>query len=764
MQRKDERLLQKPELLAKSERLLQKPELLAPAGDLRSFYGAIEAGADAVYLGGAKFGARALAKNFSEEELIQCIQYAHLYDRKVYLTVNTLLTQSECEELEPYLAPLVDVGLDAVIVQDIGVLSMIRRCFSDLAIHASTQMTQTGAYGVRFLAQLGVSRVVLARELSLVEIAEISNTCPIETEIFVHGAMCYSYSGQCLFSSMLGERSANRGRCAQPCRLPYQFRVEPNQKAQDCYPLSMKDLCAVELLPDLIRSNTSSLKIEGRMKKAEYVAGVTGLYRKYLDRAYASLTEANQPYQVSQDDLARLSSLYIRAKRQDGYFKKRNGADMLTLKQPTYRETSETILKEINQTYSFTPKRKAVTLTATFLEGKPAKLTISDQEDCASVTGNIVSAAKTSPMSPETVKEQLTKLGNTFWIAEDIQLHIGENLFYSLRDINELRRSACEALLSMNRKHTKINRPTVEGNTKHEIDKTGKTIKEAGSYSILISTKEQAEALLEHIQKYSLHFNQRSLGILYVESSLPYSVAEQLRNALKVPLYIALPPILRQGDHLYKQQLLQKTQSPLYNGCLVRSMEEYAWLKEENYPHPIATDFSIPVWNTTTIDFWTNKCDSVTLSPELAKAQQIPLINHGAQNGLYIEKLLYGHIPMMISANCIQKTFKQCTKNENKDVERPLFLMDRYRAKIPIRIHCDSCINILYNSVPLFLPKEGKIIKPALRHRINLTIETKEQSRNVFTTIYNTFLDPQNDKSQVLISPHTTGHEYKSVQ
>lgn len=247
-------------------------EILAPAGDYETLKAAVCAGADAVYAGGERFGARAYAKNFSREELLSAIDYVHLHGRKLYLTVNTLVKEREFAELYEYLLPFYRQGLDAVIVQDLGVMDYVMRQFPGLPIHASTQMTITNVIAAKYLESLGVSRIVPARELALAEIQEISGGTGLEVECFVHGALCYCYSGQCLLSSMIGGRSGNRGQCAQPCRLSY--TVE-HQKAKDI--LSLKDLCTIQFLPDLIESGIHSFKIEGRMKQPEYVAAVVGL-------------------------------------------------------------------------------------------------------------------------------------------------------------------------------------------------------------------------------------------------------------------------------------------------------------------------------------------------------------------------------------------------------------------------------------------------------------------------------------------------------
>ena len=253
-------------------------EILAPAGSIESLRAAVCAGADAVYIGGTRFGARAFAKNPAEDELLEAIDYVHIHGRRIYLTVNTLLKDHEIEGLYEYLLPYYLRGLDGVIVQDIGVLEYLRRYLPDLPVHASTQMTVTGAEGAAFLKEQGVVRVVPARELSLEEIRRMKERTGMEIECFVHGALCYCYSGQCLLSSMIGGRSGNRGQCAQPCRLPWQAA---GRKPADL--MSLKDLCTIDLLPELMEAGIDSFKIEGRMKQPDYVYTVTRIYRKYAD-------------------------------------------------------------------------------------------------------------------------------------------------------------------------------------------------------------------------------------------------------------------------------------------------------------------------------------------------------------------------------------------------------------------------------------------------------------------------------------------------
>lgn len=317
-------------------------ELLAPAGSIDSLRAAVHAGADAVYIGGTRFGARAYAENPEETELLRGLDYCHLHGRKLYLTVNTLQKEEELSGLlYSYLLPYYCAGLDGVIVQDFGVAAQIREQFPALPVHASTQMTVTGPDGARLLQRIGITRVVTARELSLDEIRRIIDETGIEVETFVHGALCYSYSGQCLLSSMIGGRSGNRGRCAQPCRLPYQLFGEDGTAGggTSCL-LSMKDLCTLELLPELVDAGISSLKIEGRMKRPEYTAGVVEIYRRYLDRCCEGQTGRQEAklksWSVSDRDHRILLDLYNRGGFTDGYYHRANGPEMMSMDRPNH--------------------------------------------------------------------------------------------------------------------------------------------------------------------------------------------------------------------------------------------------------------------------------------------------------------------------------------------------------------------------------------------------------------------------------------------
>ena len=323
-----------------------KYEILAPAGSYKCMVAAFNAGADAVYLGGNMFGARANANNFSEEEIISAIEYAHIRGKKIFLTVNTLLKNNEIEQqLYDYIKPLYVAGLDAVIIQDLGVFEFVKKHFPDIDMHVSTQMTVTGKEFASKLKEDGATRIVPARELSLNEIKEIYDTTGLEIECFVHGALCYCYSGMCLFSSIIGGRSGNRGRCAQPCRLPYDIKFD-NEYISSEYPLSPRDLCTLNILPDILEAGVYSLKIEGRMKKPEYVASVVSKYRKYVDMYEAY---GRKGYKVEQKDIHDLMDIYNRGQFTEGYYNKHNSKDIMSVKRPNHNGTKAAQILDYNR-------------------------------------------------------------------------------------------------------------------------------------------------------------------------------------------------------------------------------------------------------------------------------------------------------------------------------------------------------------------------------------------------------------------------------
>ena len=444
-------------------------ELLAPAGSREAFCGAVSAGADAVYLGGERFGARAYAENFSTDDILQAVREAHILGRKVYLTANVLTREEELPELTAFVRQLYEGGLDGVIVQDLGVLSALQKACPGLPLHASTQMSVTGAEAVRYLRRFGVSRVVPARELSLEEIRLLRREEPgMEIEAFIHGAMCYSYSGRCLMSSFLGGRSGNRGRCAGTCRLPYRILDEtgrpagPDAGKKEVWPLSMKDMCVLQILPELIDAGIHSFKIEGRMKKPVYAAGVTAIYRKYIDRYYAwSEAGRPEPWTIEESDLEKLKSLYIRTELGTGYYHVRNGRELITIGKPGYAGTDAGLEEKIRQRFLQGLPRRGISGRAVFRIGEPARLEIfpagsgSGEENpfaagpdqrTAEAQGAVVQRALGRPLETGELRTRLQKTGDSLFTFRSLEIEADENIFLPVSAVNALRREALQKL------------------------------------------------------------------------------------------------------------------------------------------------------------------------------------------------------------------------------------------------------------------------------------------------------------------------------
>lgn len=737
---------------------------MAPAGNYKGFLGAIHAGADAVYLGGERFGARAYADNFSKEEICQAVLYAHLFGRKVYLTVNTLLKDTELSELAAYLMPFCEAGLDGVIVQDIGAFCLIRDAFPKLKLHVSTQMTVTGSYAALMLKEMGASRIVPARELSLKEIEKIKKDTGLELETFIHGAMCYCYSGQCLSSSILGGRSGNRGRCAQPCRLPYRIE-ESGRYKKEAYPLSLKDLCSISFLPKLIEAGIDSFKIEGRMKKPEYAAGVTAVYRKYIDLYYA---KGAAEYAVEQADLEDLSNLYVRSEIQDGYYFKRNGADMVTLSSPAYNGSDDNLLSAVRERYLDTPLRKKIKIKALFRTGEKAALTFSgigeEADITATVYGNLVEKANKQPITEENIKSSLQKLGNTFFCAEagDILVSLSEDAFYPLKEINVLRRHGIEALTAAfcakkrqaEKEEKKICLSAEEsGGNRYLQALSGKAIKEL-SFHIAVSTNEQLEAVLHAAVP---------VEILYLESDMPGLTADGIRSLKKklaqdgrqVSVFIALPYVIREKDMAVLSVGLPLLQAA--DGCLLRNMEAAKWLEERCYKGRLRTDAGIYCFNRASLHFWLAKAEGCCLPYELNKKEYESLSAGADANRL--ERAVYGRIPLMITANCIAKTCGQCGTAESAN--RVFHLKDRYQKEFPVLIRCGHCYNVIYNSVPLSLHEiaaEGRIGLPM---RLDFTVETGKETSEILRFFAGVYKKKQ---GQPPYQAYTLGHEKRGVE
>ena len=696
----------------KSHLKKQEIELLSPAGSYEGFEAAIGAGADAVYVGGPDFGARAYAQNFTQEELIRAIRTAHIHGRKLYLTVNTLLKNREIrEKLFDSLKPLYEAGLDAVIVQDLGVFQFIRRNFPEMHIHASTQMAITGPKGMKFLEEQGATRVVAARELSLKELAAMHRESSIEIEAFIHGALCYSFSGQCLMSSILGGRSGNRGRCAQPCRLPYQVRKGEDRRfsgQKDLCPLSLKDICTLDILPQIIDAGVISLKIEGRMKQPGYTAGVTGMYRKYLD----ILLKNRENYQVTEEDRKYILDIFNRGGSCTGYYKQHNGPSMMAFSNEK---------KTGGVSGEFKKCREKLTGILMLYPGSPAILQISCGDKQVVVSEGEVQFAKEHPMSEERIRKQMEKLGNTEFEWESLDIQMEGNIFVPVKLLNELRRNAMEALeeelcAPMYRKAE--DKPKFS----QSFDESGQN-KEIPPMFVSCETISQAEAAWKRDEVRGLY--------------LPYSVMEQaiergIQNHKE--LYLSLPYITRgeAPEHFFETS--GRWLKAGMKGFLVRNLESYGMLREQGFEKYTVLDATMYTWNNEAVDFWDKQGILKNTVPlELKEAE----MRH--RNNQHSELIVYGYIPLMQSAQCVRKNIAACDMREGS-----MTLKDRYDKEFTAVCVChpwktktteerEYCYNIIYNSLPYGLLGEAKkVLALGMQSlRISLTMESSEETERI---------------------------------
>ena len=699
-------------------------ELLAPAGSLEILKGVIESGADAVYVGGSMFGARAYANNFTEEELLEAIDFAHLRGVKVYLTVNTLIKNSEFSKLYDYLLPYYKRGLDAVIVQDLGVVKAIHEYFPSMEIHTSTQMTVTGADGVRFLSQFGVTRVVMAREVSLAEMKRIHEETGMELEAFVHGALCYSYSGQCLFSSILGGRSGNRGRCAQPCRLPYTVEGK-----KDEYILSLKDMCGIKALDKLHDAGVYSLKIEGRMKQLEYACGVVKYYRSYID-SMKPVTDA---------DYDRIKALGNRCGFTDRYYFDHNGSDMVTYVKPNF----------VSNAAEPSPEKRKLSIEGELVlrEGEPGSLTVKRGDVTYKASIEPVSAALKAPLDKKAAIDRINKTGDTDFEFSHIKAQIGENVFVPNGALNKLRRDAisglCDKLLKKyyrnDARYADMSRLTVL--PEHVVKSNAAHDEAINDYTIICScmTRAQLDTLIgyECFDVFYLDFD------MYDRKTLIQQFADDVKSLTKrnKKVYLMLPTIFRADSSDYFVSIAKELDKVSFEGFVVKNYEELYLTENLFIDKKIILDHNMYTFNDVSKSaFFEHGVSGDTVPLELNSREIMHRNNIGSQ------MIVYGYYPLMTTANCVHKNTKGCDKKQ-----KLIYLKDRYNKSFAVCNNCKECYNTIYNSLPTMLIKNMSKLKEAgiRSFRYSFTIETPKQIKAVM-----------DDK----VAEYTNGHYKRGVE
>ena len=701
--------------------------LLAPAGSLEILKGVIESGADAVYVGGSMFGARAYANNFTEDELLEAIDFAHLRGVKVYLTVNTLIKNSEFSKLYDYLLVYYKRGLDAVIVQDIGVVKAIHEYFPSLEIHTSTQMTVTGADGVRFLSQFGVTRVVMAREVSLAEMKRIHEETGMELEAFVHGALCYSYSGQCLFSSILGGRSGNRGRCAQPCRLPYTVEGK-----KDEYILSLKDMCGIKALDKLHDAGVYSLKIEGRMKQLEYACGVVKYYRSYID-SMKPVTDA---------DYDRIKALGNRCGFTDRYYFDHNGSDMVTYVKPNF----------VSNAAEPSPEKRKLSIEGELVlrEGKPGSLTVKRGDVTYKASIEPVSAALKAPLDKKAAIDRINKTGDTDFEFSHIKAQIGENVFVPNGALNKLRRDAisglCDKLLKKYYRNDaryadissmcELPEHVVKSDAAHEDGAVN-----AKDYTTICScmTRAQLDTLISYdcFDVFYLDFD------MYDRKTLIQQFADDVKCLTKrnKKVYLMLPTIFRADSSDYFVSIAKELDKVSFDGFVVKNYEELYLTENLFTGKKVILDHNMYTFNDVSKSaFFEHGVSGDTVPLELNSREIMHRNNIGSQ------MIVYGYYPLMTTANCVHKNTKGCDKKQ-----KLIYLKDRYNKSFAVCNNCKECYNTIYNSLPTMLTKNiSKLKEAGIRSfRYSFTIETPKQIKAVM-----------DDK----VAEYTNGHYKRGVE
>lgn len=833
---------------------MKKIEILAPAGSYESLMAAVNAECDAVYIGGSKFGARAFANNLTEEQLLGAIDYVHLHGKNLYLTVNTILKNKELEEeLYTYLLKYYEQGLDAVIVQDLGVMNFIHKNFPDLPIHASTQMTLTMAEGLEVFKNMGVTRLVTSRELSLSEISNIRKNTNLEIESFVHGALCYCYSGQCFMSSMLGGRSGNRGRCAQTCRMPFKVTKDGKtiSKEEEKYVLSPKDICTLNIIPDLIEAGIDSFKIEGRMKKPEYTAMVAHLYRKYVD-LYLNLGREQYDIYIKShkkefdEDVRRLMDLYNRGGFTEGYYNSHNGRNMMANKRPNhsgvlvgevvsvkgnnaaiklkedvngqdileirsgeesiyeftlkdssgkgsvirtnfmvkapvkvgnlvYRTRNDKLLQEIQEHYLKDAMKEKIEGKFIGKLGQEMSLTFCCKDNEVTVKGDVVEPAMKQPMTKEKISQQLNKMNSTSFVINELELDIDDQIFIPVVKLNELRREATgklvEKIVSTYRRE-KVNHQIISARANVKVNRSNKKVDDSNDdrlnqnlqcykenscenrpgIAVHVLDSTMVEEVLGYQEVRSIYLD--TSGIEFEEIS---GIVSKVRKAKK-DFYLVLPHVFRKETYEDFLQYTELLQDEGITGFVIKNLEEYNFVMKDlnckELNKQIILDYNVYTVNQEAKEFWQNReIHHFTTSIEL-NASEIKEL--GCEDS---DLLVYGHIPLMVSAQCVLKNTKGCLKKNEV-----LNLTDRKNKTFYVKNYCKYCYNCIYNGEPISLIKNKKEIL-ALHPRnlrLDFTFENSKEIHEIIEAYINTFVNDQDVAFE--LKSYTRGHFKRGIE
>ena len=660
-------------------------ELLSPAGSRAALEAAVQSGADAVYMGFGAFNARRNAKNFTDEEFADAVAYCHLRGVRVFLTLNTLLTDRELPQAADVLRKASQMGVDAVLVQDWGVLTLSQAVTPDLPIHASTQMSLFTSGGACWAERLGMERVVLARELSRENIANVCRNCGTEIEVFVHGALCMCYSGQCTMSALIGQRSGNRGACAQPCRLPYGV----NAPCKNQFPLSLKDANLSAYLQELGDMGVACLKLEGRMKRPEYVAVITAIYRRLIDEKRAPTAAESRA----------LEQAFSRSGFTDGYYRHRKGPAMFGTRPENAPEPKE-LFAEARKLYeSGEHKQLPITMEAVIQPERPAALTVSDGKHTVTVTGSVPEVARNRAITAEETAERLQKTGGTVFRCEMAKVSVGDGLMLSASAINSLRREALDALAAA---RTAV--PERRSLPTPALPERESVSPAAPKLTCSIARLDQlTDAVAENV------------ALIYVPIELLPRLTDYRGHA---KLCAVLPRVWRDGDEAAFRKILETT--PGLSAVAVGNAGHLAIV--EGLPLAKRGDFGLNVFNSRAVDFWRQQgLDSVTVSFELRHQQVRELRKY-----LPCEGIVYGRLPLMVTENCMTGNAGNC-RGDKQLCDGENYLTDRTGARFPL-LGQYGCRCEIENSRTLFLADKPEWQRCGLTYaRLRFTTENPDQ-------------------------------------
>ena len=793
--------------------MLSKTEILAPAGNMDAVRAAVNGHADAVYLGGSLFSARAFAGNFDEKELLETIDYCHTFDVKVYMAVNTLLKNDEIKRLPDYLEPYYREGVDGIIVQDMGVAGAISGCFPDLPLHGSTQLSVSSEYGAAFLKSIGMTRFVPSRELSLDEIRSIKSKIDIEVETFVHGAMCYCYSGRCLMSSYAGGRSGNRGRCAQPCRKRYQL------EDQRAYMLSLKDMCMLSDIGRLIDAGIDSFKIEGRMKKPEYVAATSYVYSELRDE-YLSGCKNLSRQAAKYENMLR--DIYNRGGFCSGYYFTGNGRQMMADDRPNhtgvkvgkvseiqkpyiniklstdvhpgdiieirgrqgdveltcgaegsagksvrlkgklfqniavgsqvYRTRNNALLNDIQKNIIERDRKVQLKADVRAKIGEKMSLSLSLGSMKVYAEGSECIAALNKPVTESQIIEKIRKTGGTQFEITDVTSDIDEGIFAQISAINNLRRQSLEDMKDLLINCKKRN-PRDARNTEdiyRNVSERKKWSDRHPGITVLASTAEHVNIIK----------NYKWVSNVIVDYNIKQYGGELKEQGFKV--FIALPEVLRQRKLKTYSDMTAAINE--FDGVMIRNMDELGYIIENGYSGPVIADAGLYVYNDIACDFYREHTEDVSF----VASQELTL---DEIKNLSVEPALkiYGHQKVMVTANCISGNYKHgCADKKMDGTGDVLRLTDDIGNVFYVRNYCSDCYNVLYNGVPASLLDEGDELNDIMDDcYIEFTIENADMVKNIMDHIGKNILGQElpdgRDTVKNPVKDYTRGHYYKGI-